>query len=134
METAPINILYAEDDNVDIMSFQRMLKKNAVPHHLCIANNGREALEHLRGVNGRDKFIPDIIFTDINMPQMNGLEMMKAVREDAAIAAFPIVVLTTSDLEADRNEAMKHAAINYFVKPIDIAYFLEVTAGVRKQS
>ena len=79
MEDKLLNILLVEDDSVDVMNVQRAFKKNNITNPLHIAFNGVEALNMLRGSNGRPKLNPKprIILLDINMPKMNGLEFLR---------------------------------------------------------
>ena len=86
LQDKPIQILLVEDDQVDIMNVKRAFSKKGIANPLHIASNGLEALDMLRGPNALDP-LPQIILLDINMPKMNGLEFLRELRNDEALAA-----------------------------------------------
>lgn len=119
----PFSILLVEDDAVDVMSVKRALRELNSAHTLNVAGNGEEALAYLR-TPGHPP--PGIILLDINMPRMNGLDLLKAMKEDASLRRIPAVVLTTSKEEKDRLESFNLGAAGYMVKPVEYAGFVEV--------
>jgi CheY-like chemotaxis protein len=84
LENKQIAILHVEDDAVDAMVIERALKKIELNYVLYQAKNGIDALDMLRGVNGKEKIqpVPKIILLDLNMPKMNGIEFLKELRAD----------------------------------------------------
>ena len=89
-----LNILLVEDDQVDVMNVKRAFDKNRIGNPLYVAEDGIRALEILRSTEmPRDR---RIVLLDLNMPRMNGIEFLKALREDPALHMTPVVVLTTS--------------------------------------
>ncbi|OUJ75549.1 response regulator [Hymenobacter crusticola] len=128
MSTAPSSpcILLVEDDQMDIMNVQRELRKHNVNVPLHIAGNGREALNLLRGENSQPKIDkPSVVMIDINMPRMNGLELLEALRSDPEFVGLNVFIMTTSDLEADRLKARELAVSGYIVKPLTFDKFGE---------
>lgn len=124
--TAPPSILLVEDDQMDVMNVQRELRKHAINAPLHLARNGREALNLLRGENGREKITkPSIVMVDINMPRMNGLELVEALRSDPEFVALNVFIMTTSDLEADHLKAGELAVSGYIIKPLSFDKFGE---------
>jgi CheY-like chemotaxis protein len=112
-----ITILAVEDDLMDIELLKHGLKKAGVTNPLRHAESGVEALEILRGKNGREKIsAPFIMLIDINMPRMNGLEMLQELRSDKALTQNIAFILTTSDREQDRKIAYNLNAAGYFLK------------------
>lgn len=107
-------VMLVEDDELDVMSFQRSVKKLDIPFELVTAFNGIEALEMLR----RSATVPDIILLDLNMPRMNGLEFLKALRADAYFAHIKVFVITTSGESADRLSADDLGVSGYLLKPM----------------
>src|SRR4051812_16828399 len=105
-----ITILHVEDDSVDAMVVQRAFKKNNIPYQLFSATDGSEALDMLRGTNGKTKMnpLPRYILIDINMPRMNGLEFIKELRSDPLLTTITVFILTTSNDDNDRKEAYAH--------------------------
>ncbi len=125
MSEKPVTILHIEDDQVDKMVIDRVIKRLNITNQLLHAPNGEEALDILRGTNGTTKAdpMPNVILLDINMPKMNGLEFLKELRADEAIKSISVFVLTTSNDDADRKEAYEHNVAGYILKPVDIAQF-----------
>jgi CheY-like chemotaxis protein len=125
-----LNILLVEDDEVDVMNVHRAFKKNNIANPLFVAGNGVEALEQLRsGQIPRDR---RIVLLDLNMPQMNGIEFLRALRADAELNLTPVVVLTTSNDERDRIEAYNLNVAGYLLKPVTFSNFCEVMATLNK--
>lgn len=135
MEERIINVLLVEDDDVDVMNVKRAFKKMNISNPLYTASNGLEALDMLRGVDGQPPAVPlgrRIILLDINMPKMNGIEFLHELRQDPALQATPVVVLTTSDEDQDRFEAYKLNVAGYILKPVTFGNFAEVMVALNK--
>ena len=109
-----------EDDELDVISVQRSLKKLEIPHELHTAFNGIEALELLRGSTGSQPMdpLPDIIMLDLNMPRMNGLEFLRELRNDERLRSIRVFVMTTSGEQADRGVTGQLGVEGYLVKPM----------------
>lgn len=117
------SILLVEDDRVDAMSVQRALHDIGVTNLLAIARNGQEALAYLEG-NEQDR--PCLILLDLNMPRINGLEFLHSVKADDRFRQIPVVVLTTSRDEQDKQASYTLGAAGYILKPIDYWEFVRV--------
>ena len=125
-ESAPPSILLVEDDQMDIMNVQRELRKHNVAVPLHIARNGREALNLLRGENGQARITkPSVVMLDINMPRMNGFELLEALRSDPEFVGLNVFIMTTSDLETDRLKGQQLAVSGYIIKPLSFDNFGE---------
>jgi CheY-like chemotaxis protein len=125
-----LNILLIEDDQVDVMNVRRAFEKNRIVNPLQVAANGLEALEMLRS-----NIVPAdrrLILLDLNMPRMNGLEFLGALRADSALHATPVVVLTTSNDERDKVEAYNLNVAGYLLKPVTFVRFVEAMAALNK--
>ena len=125
-----VNILLVDDDEVDVMTVQRAFKKNNLSNPTFIAHNGVEALDMLRGTGGQTKITPrpGIILLDINMPKMNGLELLKELRADPELRSINAFVLTTSNDDKDRVEAYNYNVAGYIVKPITFESFVSAVS------
>ena len=115
-------ILLIEDDNVDVMTVERVLRELKIANQLVSTSNGEQALEYLR-TNGNKK--PCVILLDLNMPKMNGAEFLKIVKKDEVLKKIPVVVLTTSSQQRDVVESFKLGAAGYMVKSVDYGKFVE---------
>jgi CheY-like chemotaxis protein len=115
-------ILLVEDDRVDVMTVKRALKDLNVTNPLVNVPNGKEAFEYLTG-KGNER--PCIILLDLNMPKMNGVELLKIIKADGVLRKIPVVVLTTSRDTEDKFETFELSAAGYIVKPADYKKFVE---------
>ena len=125
-----LNILLIEDDQVDVMNVQRAFERNKILNPLHVATDGLEALEMLR--SGKVPAQRRIILLDLNMPRMNGIEFLRALRADPSISASPVVVLTTSNAEKDRVDAYNLNVAGYLLKPVTFISFVEAMATLNK--
>jgi CheY-like chemotaxis protein len=116
-------ILLIEDNELDVISAQRSLKKTDLNYELHIAFNGIEALDLLRGKPGQMPMnpLPDIVLLDLNMPGMNGLEFLHILRSDDRIRHIKVFVMTTSAEEVDRHTSEKLGISGYLIKPMGYA-------------
>lgn len=117
MSSQAVHILLVEDDEVDIEATYRAFDSMKIANALTVAQDGIEALDRLRGTNGYERLPrPYIILLDINMPRMNGLEFLDALREDAELKASIVFVLTTSSRQEDMLAAYNEQVAGYFLK------------------
>jgi CheY-like chemotaxis protein len=127
-----LSILLVEDDPVDAMIVTRAFEKARVDSSLRVACNGVEALELLRGeAAGRDEKLPVLILLDLNLPLMNGHELLAQLKADPRLRRIPVVVLSTSARERDVEECYDRGAAGYVVKPVgfdECVHAMEVIA------
>ena len=123
-----LNILLIEDDQVDVLNVKRAFDRNRIANPLFTAGDGIEALQMLRTNKvPRDR---RIILLDLNMPRMNGIEMLRELRKDPQLRATPVVVLTTSNDDRDRVRSYAHHVAGYLVKPVTSPAFVELMAAL----
>jgi CheY-like chemotaxis protein len=121
------HLLLVEDDEIDVMMVQRAINRGGVQMPLSIARDGLEALDLLRGANGRDRIDrPVIVLSDINMPRMNGIEFLAELRKDEAVRTTPVIILTSSQREQDVQDAFDHHVAGYLVKPMHMNELVEM--------
>jgi CheY-like chemotaxis protein len=135
MESLMINVLLVEDDEVDVMNVQRAFRKGHISNPLHIAGNGLEALEMLRGTSAELPVVPAerrLILLDLNMPKMNGIEFLEALRDDPGLRQIPVVVLTTSNEDRDRMQAYNFNVAGYLLKPVTFSNFVDVMTTLNK--
>lgn len=113
-----INILLVEDDTLDVMDARRTLDKMGVLYKMQVSKNGEEALAFLREAeqSGADK--PNIILLDINMPKMNGIEFLHAIRHRDAWKDTKVFIITTSEEIEDKELTRRLGVSGYIVKPL----------------
>ena len=111
-----VQILLVEDDETDIMLFERSWKRQDVKNPLWIARNGEEALALIRGETSEPLARPFIIFLDLNMPRMGGLEFLDEIRNDPDLKDIVIFVLTTSSHESDMRAVYQKNVAGYIIK------------------
>ncbi len=130
MSERVLNILLVEDDEVDVMNVRRAFERNKASNPLFVAGNGLEALEMLRG----DEVPKErrLILLDLNMPKMNGIEFLEALRSDPELASLPVVVLTTSNDDQDKTDAYNLNVAGYLLKPVTFSNFCERMATLDK--
>ncbi|WAS99531.1 response regulator [Nannocystis punicea] len=129
MDNRELHILLVDDDEVDVLTVKRAFQRNRLTNPIHVANNGLEALDKLRdGSLGPRR----LVLLDINMPKMNGIEFLRAVRADPALQATSVVVLTTSNEERDKIDAFKLNVAGYLLKPVTFGNFIDVTATLNK--
>jgi two-component system response regulator len=122
-------IVLVEDNEDDIVLTRRALSRNKIGNPLVIARDGAEALELLLGANG-DSINPAIILLDLQLPKVDGLTVLKRLREDPRTKLTPVVVLTSSKAEQDVVAGYNLRANSYIRKPVDFDQFTEAVRQI----
>lgn len=113
------NILLVEDDYLDVESVKRALKKLKIEYNLYVAHNGVEALGMLTAEE--NKVVPDIILLDLNMPKMNGMEILAIIKSYFSLNSIKVFILTTSDEEYEKILAQNLGVAGYIIKPLNFS-------------
>jgi CheY-like chemotaxis protein len=134
MKRGSFAVLLAEDNEHDIIATKRAWKKHHIANPLYIVKDGEECLDflHQRGKYGEPGTTPrpGILLLDINMPKMDGLAVLKHIREDGKLRHLPVVILTSSKDEEDRLKSY-HLGVNaYIVKPVGFKNFSEAVRTI----
>ncbi|HLO78796.1 MAG TPA: response regulator [Magnetospirillum sp.] len=125
--------MVVDDEAGDMQLIRLALSEAPFPCQVTAAINGREALDLLRAPNpSRQPFQPDLMFLDLNMPQMNGKEVLQEMKADPRLATIPVVVLTTSMAERDVLASYALGASGYITKPMDLDQFFKAIRGVQE--
>lgn len=116
-----VSILLVEDDQLDIIDIKRTLDKMKIMYCLQVAKNGEEAMAYLneQGNSSVEK-LPDFVLIDVNMPKMNGLELLASIRNNPAWKHLKCFIITTSDEYVDKEAAMRLDASGYIIKPFKL--------------
>ena len=121
------NVLLVEDNEDDVELTLEALKDSKLRVEIDVVQDGLSALAFLRR-EGKysEKARPDLILLDLNLPLMDGREVLKEIREDPDLTDIPVVVLTTSEDEGDIQRAYALHANCYIAKPVDFGHFTEI--------
>ena len=131
--TATVQVLLVEDDAGDILMTQEALAALAHPSDVHIARDGVEALAFLHAAAARpESQLPDLVLLDLNLPRMDGREVLAEIRGDASLTHLPVVVLTTSSNEEDVARSYRLHANAYVTKPVDYASFVGAVAAIER--
>lgn len=119
-------ILLVEDNQSDELLTIRAFKKNKILNEIVVVRDGQEAVDYLfctGTYSDRDPVNPQLILLDINLPKMDGLEVLKRLRGHEKTELIPVVILTTSDEQQDILSSYKLGANSYIRKPVDLDKF-----------
>ncbi|UDL96179.1 MULTISPECIES: response regulator [Lichenihabitans] len=127
--TPTVNLLLVDDDEVDVQGLKRAFVKSRIGNPIVVARDGLEALEILRGENGKTKLPkPHLILLDLNMPRMNGLEFLEVLRKDDDLKSAVVFMITTSKAEEDKARAYGHNVAGYIVKQDPANTFMQAVS------
>jgi CheY-like chemotaxis protein len=128
---SPIELLLVEDDPGDVVLTREALEGSKLLHNLRTVSNGEEALAYLRGEPPyADEPRPDLVLLDLNLPRVDGHEVLSIAKADPDLRRIPIVVLTTSAAEEDIIRSYDHYANAYVTKPVDFDSFVSVVRQI----
>lgn len=125
-------ILLVEDSLADVRLMQEVLRDTGLPHQLVVAGDGESALRMLRAEGEfRSQAPPDIVLLDLNLPGIDGHEVLRTIKQDPALKRTPVLVLSTSAAEADIAAIYDAHANCYLTKPVDLADFFRIAESLR---
>ncbi|WP_422769299.1 response regulator [Plantactinospora sp. WMMC1484] len=130
-EPNPVRILVVDDDPGDVLMIEEALVGSGIPKSIDVVGDGEEAMEFLyREGRHRKASRPDMILLDLNMPRMDGRQVLDRVKSDDDLRTIPIVVLTTSNADNDVLGSYNLRANAYVTKPIDLDDFNDVVRRI----
>ncbi|KTD14579.1 two-component response regulator [Legionella gratiana] len=118
-------VLLIEDDQIDQRAVQRVFRQLKICNELIIKENGEEALKYLSSYGK-----PCLIILDLNMPRMNGMEFLDALKKNRVYKNIPVIVFTTSNGAVEKRNAYDRGAVGYIVKPPDYKQFIEIFKAI----
>jgi CheY-like chemotaxis protein len=131
-------ILIVEDDPNDVLFLQRALRKAGFRHALRVARDGQDAILYLSGdapFDDREKYpVPCLIVLDLKMPRKNGLEVLQWLRRRDGLKDMPVVMITSSNEEGDRAEALRQGVAAFRVKPVSFEELLTLAGEIRREA
>jgi len=128
-----LNILLAEDNLADVLLVRKALDEHKIPHDMQVVRDGEEALTFIQDMgeaNGPP--CPDVLLLDVNLPKVDGPEVLSAFRKHPRCSETPVIVITSSDAYRDRDRMAQLGIAHYFKKPSDLDGFLKLGAVVRE--
>lgn len=127
----PIDVLLVEDDPGDVLMTREAFEENKVANRLAVVSDGVSAMQYLRKEGEfADAPTPDMVLLDLNLPRMDGREVLAAMKSDDELRRIPVVVLTTSEAEEDVLRSYSLHANAYVTKPVDFQRFIEVVRQI----
>ena len=126
----PIEILLVEDNPGDVELTERALGASELPHRLTVVSYGADALTHLRNVPGEAVRRPHLILLDLYLPDMSGFDLLASLKADPRLRRIPVVVMTSSETEADVVRSYDLQASGFVTKPFDPADFARAVLDV----
>jgi chemotaxis family two-component system response regulator Rcp1 len=128
---SPVEILLVEDNEGDVHLTTEALKRAKVRNNVHVVGDGVEAMAFLRRESPHEKALrPDVILLDLNLPLMDGREVLQELKNDSSLRTIPVVVMTTSSAEEDVVKSYSLAANCYVTKPVDLKQFLHVVESI----
>ncbi|MGK0190628.1 MAG: chemotaxis family two-component system response regulator Rcp1 [Verrucomicrobiales bacterium] len=128
----PLDILLVEDNPGDVRLMLEILREGDIPHDFNVVTDGEQALLYLRKEEHyASKPRPDIVFLDLNMPRMGGLEVLKVIKSSPELRSLPVIILTSSTSPEDIESAYTDHANCFITKPMDPDEFNHVAEIVR---
>lgn len=120
----PLNILVVDDNEDDVILLQESFRDQTLVRLVHIVHDGEEAMLYLRRAGRYATFPrPTLVLLDINMPKKNGFEVLSEMKDDPELKAIPVVILTTSNRDADILNAYSGGACSFVSKPVDYDKF-----------
>ena len=122
-----LHILLVEDSECDTMLIQRSFDKSKLDHTLHCVEDGERAIAFLKNYGEYKKVArPDLIILDLNLPRLDGREVLAQIKQDSNFKRIPVIILTTSNAEQDVMRSYDLHANCYIVKPFDVYDFLQI--------
>lgn len=126
-----IEVLLVEDDPGDVLITREALADAKVLHNLHVVDNGEAAVEFLRRSGPYEEVPrPDLIFLDLNLPRLDGREVLAIIKGDEGLRQIPVIVLTTSSIDQDVARSYDLHANAFVTKPVDLDAFMAVVRQV----
>lgn len=125
-----VDILLVDDNASDVELTVRSLRRHKLANHIYVAQDGQEALDFVfcRGAHSERSFAapPKVVFLDLKMPKVDGIDVLRAIRGDSRTRMIPVVILTSSKEQRDIVEGYKLGVNAYIQKPVDFEEFRRV--------
>jgi two-component system, response regulator len=129
-----VEILIVEDNQNDVEMALRAFKKNNLTNQIKVVGDGEEALDFIHArdkfADRKDKCHPRVILLDLKLPKVDGLEVLRELKESPKTKMIPVIVLTSSKEEKDKVESYRLGVNSYIIKPVDFDKFIEAVREI----
>lgn len=127
----PVSILLVDDNEGDILLTREALSQVSIPNQVCVARDGQEAIWFLQQTGEfANAQRPDLILLDINMPRLNGQEVLSFIKNDQQFSSIPVVMFSSSNSPRDVKESYQNSANSYITKPLGVEKFEQVIEAI----
>lgn len=130
-ELTPVDILLVEDNPADVEITRRALRKGELRNRLTLARDGQEALDILCGTSSH-RGLPGLILLDLNLPKVDGREVLQRIKADPRLKRIPVIILTTSTHEEDILRTYDLGVNTFITKPVQFDDFIRVVAAIKE--
>jgi two-component system response regulator len=125
-------ILLVEDNEDDVFLTKMAFEDSQFDSELHVVNDGEEALDYLFGRGAHTgRPMPDLVLLDLNLPKLNGIEILEALKADETLSVIPVVMLTSSKAERDVLSSYRHHASGYVTKPSEFSGLVDIVESIR---
>lgn len=128
----PLEILYVEDNPADVLLLQSAFQIVAFEPNLRIAQDGDAALKLIEKQRAEDGHLPDLILLDLNLPRLNGFEVLKYLRGNPAFSTIPVIVFSGSANPEDRARSMDLKADDFWIKPRSLQDAMDIAGRLKR--
>ncbi len=127
-----LRILIAEDNNADVVLIEEALREHGLKYSLRAFADGAETASFLKSIERKtDSRCPDVVLLDLNLPKVEGHQLLRMIREHPICSRIPVIIVTSSDSAGDRQTAEKIGATHYFRKPSSLEEFMKLGGIVK---
>ncbi|HMU46849.1 MAG TPA: response regulator [Chitinophagaceae bacterium] len=127
--TNDVRILLVEDNEGDVVLTLEALKEANMDKNVGVIRDGESALQYLKQENSE---LPDLIMLDINLPRIDGIEVLAQIKSNNTLKAIPVIMLTTSNAESDIVASYSNYANCYITKPVGLKNFMDVIMTIKE--
>lgn len=131
-EAAAVSILLVEDNPADVHLVRESLKFHNVTDTLTVVRDGAKAIQYIEALERSNVACPKLVVLDLNLPKISGREVLKRIRSSGRCASTPVIILSSSDADRDREDTRQLGATKYLKKPSDLSQFMAIGATLKQ--
>ena len=129
----PLHIILAEDNEADVILVRQALETHGISHQLYVLRDGYDAIQFVSRIGtSADAPLPDILLLDLNLPKVDGVDVLREFRNHPQCADTPVIIMSSSGMERNHSRMEGLRISRYFQKPFDLDEFMNLGAIVRE--